>query len=52
MAWASDDNLPHVFNIPSTAFQNAEWHCYNAQYHHISHVETLFKIKNKGAAGQ
>lgn len=43
-------NLPHVFNVSASAFQNTKRNRNRTQNHHISHVETLFEIKNKGAA--
>lgn len=45
------DNSPHILNVPAAAFQNANRYGDNGQQHHVRHIEALFKIENKRAAG-
>lgn len=43
---------PHVFNVPASTFQYAQGDAKHGQKHHIRHIEELFEIENKGAAGE
>lgn len=43
---------PHVFNVPASTFQYAQGDANHGQKHHPRHIEALFEIENKRAAGE
>lgn len=44
-------NSPHVLDVSAAAFQDAQRDGDERQDHHPGHVEALFEIENKRAAG-
>lgn len=44
-------NSPHVLDVSAAAFEDAQRDGDEPQDHHPGHVEALFKIENKRAAG-